>query len=228
VSVAGPGAALPAWAALPVWALALALVAASLPGLRAGPAHAAGRHRVLAAVVVAVMALRWFNTAALQGVVLHFLGATVATRMLGARAALFAMALASLAGLLLGAAWQAHWALDFLLTGALPVVVTVAVGWASARWVPANIFTYIMVEGFVAAALAMAASMLARFALASALAGPEGALGGPATATLAATPLMMFGEAFLSGGLLAIVVVYRPAWCASFDDRTYLGPGRPL
>src|SRR5690606_19535319 len=90
VSVAGPGAALPAWAPLPAWALALALLAAGLPGLRDGPGYAAGRFRVRADGVVETMALLWFNTGALMGVVLHFLGATVTTILLVAPEALIA------------------------------------------------------------------------------------------------------------------------------------------
>src|SRR5690606_15174660 len=96
-------------------------------------AEGAESRRVLLAVMLGVVALRWFNTAALQGVVLHFLGASIATLMFGARIACWTMALASLAGLLLGAAWQGSWPLDFLLSGALPVAVTVLVGMAATR-----------------------------------------------------------------------------------------------
>lgn len=224
-------AALPAWATALGWVLALLVLAASARGLRAerfrGAAGAEAR-RVLLVATLAVIALRWFNTAALQGVVLHFLGATAATLMFGAWAACWMLALASLAGVLLGAAWQGSWPLDFLLSGALPVAVTVAVGIAAMRWIPANIFTFVMVNAFAAAALAMAASSLATAALAALLSGPEAALGGPATAYLAATPLLMSGEAFLTAGVVVMVVVYRPQWCAGFDDRTYLGPERPM
>lgn len=228
---AGAAAALPAWASALGWALALLVLAMSARGLRLeryrGEAGGEAR-RVLLAATLAVIALRWFNTAALQGVVLHFLGATIATLMFGGRLACWMMALASLAGVLLGAAWQASWPLDFLLTGALPVAVSVAVGFAAARWVPANIFTFVMVNAFAAAAVAMAASSLATATLSALISGPEAALGGPATAYLVATPLLMFGEAFLAGGVMVMVVVYRPQWCLGFDDRTYLGPERPM
>lgn len=227
----GAGAGPPLWATALAWALALAILVACARGLPReryrGEAGAEAR-RVLLLATLAIMALRWFNTAALQGVVLHFLGATVATLMFGRRLACWMMALASLAGVLLGAAWHGSWAFDFLLSGALPVAVTVLVGLAAARWVPANIFTYVMVDAFAAAALAMAASSLSRAALAALLSGPEAVLGGPATAYVVATPLLMFGEAFMAGGVMVLVVVYRPQWCASFDDRTYLGPGRPM
>ena len=224
-------AAVPAWASALAWVLALAVLAACARGLRLeryrGEGGAASL-RVLLAAALAVMALRWFNTAALQGVALHFLGATVATLMFGGRVACGVMALSSLAGLLLGTAWQGSWAADFLLTGALPVGVTLLAGFAAMRWVPSNIFTYVMVNAFAAGALAMAASALAKAALAALTAGPEAVFGGAAAAYLAATPLLMFGEAFLSGGVMVLVVVYRPQWCPGFDDRTWLGPQRPM
>lgn len=215
------GAVLPAWATVLAWVLALAVLAAATRGIRLERYHSDPEaRRVLLAATLAIMAIRWFNTAALQGVVLHFLGSTIATLMFGARIGCWMLALASLAGVLLGAAWQG-WAMDFLFAGALPLAVTVLAEFAALRWVPANVVTYVMANAFGAAALAMAASSLAK---AAAMA----ALGGPAAAYLAATPLLMFGEAFLTGGIMVLVVVYRPHWCASFDDRTYLGPERPM
>jgi hypothetical protein len=44
-------------------------------------------------------------------------------------------------------------------------------------------------------------------------------------AYLAAAPPMMFGEGFFCGAAMALIVVYRPAWCATFDDARYLPPG---
>ena len=32
------------------------------------------------------------------------------------------------------------------------------------------------------------------------------------------------GEAFLTGGVMALIVVYRPHWCSTFDDARYLRP----
>ena len=69
---------------------------------------------MLVAATLAIMAMRWFNTAALQGVALHFRGATVATLMFGGRVACGVMAAASLAGVLLGTDMEG-WAWDFLL-----------------------------------------------------------------------------------------------------------------
>ncbi|MDH7454009.1 energy-coupling factor ABC transporter permease [Luteimonas composti] len=213
---------LPGWTLWPAWLVATLVLARALPSLRhhAASLDEEGR-RVLVLATLALAAMRWFNTAALQGVMLHFLGATIATLMFGASTACWAMALVSLAGLLLGAAWQG-WAMDFLATGALPVAVTALVSWAARTWLPRNVFTYIMLNAFAAGALAMAASMLAKAAVTA-------LLGGRALAAyLVATPMLMFAEAFFAGTVMALVVVYRPHWCRSFDDRAYLWPERRM
>ena len=214
---------LPGWIPPATWALAVAVLAvAARPALaewrrRAGD----GTTHVLVLGALALAAMRWFNTAPLHGVMLHFLGGTIATLLFGAAAACWVMALVSVAGMLLGASWYG-WAADVLVTGMLPVAVSVAASWIAKTWVPRNIFTYVMCNAFGAAALAMAASMLAKSAV-------EALLGHHAYAAyLAATPLLMFGEAFFAGTTMALVVVYRPQWCRGFDDREYLWPQRRM
>jgi uncharacterized membrane protein len=39
---------------------------------------------------------------------------------------------------------------------------------------------------------------------------------------LPASILLLFPAAFLTGGLLTLAVVYRPAWIASYQDRLYI------
>lgn len=177
--------------------------------------------RVFAAAALALAAARGFNTAALAGVVLHFSGATIAVLLLGWARACIALAVASAAAAALGVAWIDP-ALDYLVGAALPVAVSVGAGGAAARWVPPNIFTYVMFNAFFAGAAAMAASTLAKSAVVALLGGRQ------ASAYLAAAPLLGFGEAFFSGTVMAVVVVYRPQWCRAFDDRLYLGPGSPM
>ena len=215
-------ASLSGWEQWPAWVVAALVLGRSAPRLRR---HLAGvddqARRILILATLALAAMRWFNTAALQGVMLHFLGATIATLMFGAGTACWVMALASLAGVLMGAAWHG-WAMDFLATGALPVAVTALVSWAARTWLPRNVFTYVMLNAFAGAALAMAASMLAKSAVTA-------WLGGRALAAyLVATPMLMFAEAFFAGGVMVLVVVYRPHWCRSFDDRAYLWPERRM
>ncbi|HRO28402.1 MAG TPA: energy-coupling factor ABC transporter permease [Luteimonas sp.] len=210
---------------LPAWSQWLAaVVAATVLVVTAKPALAEWRRRgenatvqVLVLGTLALAAMRWFNTAALQGVMLHFLGATIATLVFGTATACWVMALVSLGGVLQGAAWQG-WAPDFLVTGALPVAVTALASWTARNWAPRNIFTYVMLNAFGGGALAMASSMLTK-ALVAWWAGAR-----TVAAYLAATPLLMFAEAFFAGTVMVLVVVYRPHWCRDFDDKAYLWP----
>ncbi len=220
--MSGAATVLPAWMHWVAWAAVAAALARGAPALLAHLRRSDGEaRRVLLVAVLALAAMRWFNTAPLQGVVLHFLGATIATLMFGSGVACWIMAAVSLSGVLLGAAWHG-WAADALVSGMLPVAVTALASRLARRWVPRNIFTYVMFNAFFAAALAMAASTLAKAAV-TALTG-----GRQVAAYLAATPLLMFAEAFFAGTVMVLVVVYRPQWCCSFDDRLYLWPQRPM
>lgn len=171
--------------------------------------------RVLLLTICALTALRWFNTDALAGVRLHFLGATVATLMFGPRFALWTLVPASLLAAVAGNAWMGAGA-DFLATAILPVATTVAVGHAADRWLPPNLLLYVWVRAFLGAALAIAASHLLKAVVAWRSGDAAFA------AYLAATPPLMFGEGFFCGGAMTLIVVYRPQWCASFDDARYL------
>jgi uncharacterized membrane protein len=176
--------------------------------------------RVLLSTTAVLAAMRWFNTDALVGVHLHFLGATVATLMFGPRFALWSMAAVSLAAWAMGSVWQG-WAPDFLVCGVAAVLVTHAVGRYIEQKLPPNLLIYVWVRGFLGGALAIAVSMLCKAAVAWSLDDPA------AAAYLAATPPMMFGEGFFCGGAMTLIVVYRPQWCASFDDARYLRPRTP-
>lgn len=180
--------------------------------------------RVLIVALAAAIALRWFNTDAIAGVDLHFLGATAATVMFGARFALWATATVSFVATVAGHAWYG-WAADFLATGAVPVAISAAIGRYLEPRLPRNPVMFVLVRAFFAGALAIAASHLLKAAVVRAFA-PEAAAAMPvadrAVAYLAATPPMMFGEGFLCGGAIALIVVYRPQWCASFDDSVHL------
>lgn len=220
--MAPSGNALPLWLQALAWTAAIAVLLRQAGALRAHiRAATPDTLRVLLVATLALAAMRWFNTAALQGVMLHFLGATIATLLFGAGVACWAMAAVSLSGVLLGAAWQG-WAADVLVTGALPIAVTAVASRAAWRWAPRNIVVYVMLNAFAAAALAMAASMLAKAAVTAWLGGRT------VDAYLTATPLLMFAEAFFSGTVMALIVVYRPHWCTSFDDRAYLWPQAPM
>lgn len=207
-----------AWVHALAWTLALLALAWAARGLPwyklRGDADA---QRVLGMAVLALVAMRGFNTQAVLGVQLHFIGAAVATLMFGWRFALWAMATVSLAARVADVAWHG-WAFDFIATGALPVLVAHTI-WRMEQRLPANLFVYVFVAAFFGAAISMMASTLFK-ATVEAMSGAH-----QAAQYLVAMIPMMFGEAFFSGGAMSLVVVYRPQWCASFDDARYLGTG---
>ncbi|MDR0717488.1 MAG: energy-coupling factor ABC transporter permease [Azoarcus sp.] len=167
------------------------------------------------------LALMWSMRAGVDpGLNLHLLGAMAATLCLGPRLALLAMALALSAITLNGALdWQA-WPLNFLLMAFAPVVVAHGLRCWVERHLPAHFFVFIFVTGFAGAALTiMLQGVLACLVLA--LAGIYGA-GFLISDYLPYFLLLGFSEAWLSGALITLMVVYRPEWVAAFDDRRYL------
>lgn len=205
----------------PMWVATFAAVAILGMAARGMPWHKlrgdAEAWRVLLIATAVFCGLRLFNTDALVGVRLHFIGAALSTLMFGPRFALWTLAIASLAAWAMGSAWYG-WAPDFLICGALPVAVAHAVAVGIERRLPPNVFVYVMVRGFLGGGAAIAACDLAKAAVAYAL--DESA----SAAYLAATLPMMFGEGFMTGGAIVLIVVYRPQWCATFDDARYLRP----
>ena len=171
------------------------------------------------AATVAMLTLWQIRADAGPALEFHLLGVTALTLTLGAPLATVAVALAQLALTLNGAgSWEGLGA-NLLVNGLVPVAASVAL----ARWVqrrlPAHFFVYIFVSAFAAGAVAMTASRLAGSMLLW--------LGGAHDAEFALRPLgylplTLFPEAFLNGGLMTLLVVYRPHWVASFDDAVYL------
>jgi len=105
--------------------------------------------------------------------------------------------------------------------GLVPATLAMLLGAAMRRWLPRHLFIYIFGRGFFATAVAVAS------------AGALAALlhGAPANLSLAdlllARGLAAWGDAFLTGGIAAIFVAFRPEWLATYTDRIYLPDDRP-
>jgi uncharacterized membrane protein len=100
--------------------------------------------------------------------------------------------------------------------GLVPATLALLLGAAMRRWLPNHLFVYMLGRGFFATAAAVAgAGLLAALVH-----------GVPATVALAdvvlARVLAAFGDAFITGMLVAIFVAYRPGWLATYTDRLYL------
>ena len=102
----------------------------------------------------------------------------------------------------------------------LPVTLSYLIHRACARWLPRHFFVYVFGHGFFNAAAVMACTGVVT-TTAYALGGvyPWGQL---ASEYLPYYLLMLFPEAILTGTTIALLVVYRPHWVATFDDGQYI------
>lgn len=169
-------------------------------------------HRLLIATAL-VAALWGVRTGLPAGVGLHFLGAAALYLLFGAPRALVALAFAALLAALLGGSPLGALPWAWLANGAVPVVVAWGIHRLVARLAPPNPFFYVFCVAFAGAGL----SMIASLAL-------HGAVGGGVEPFIALGLMLGFGEAFLTGMLVTILVVYRREWVATFDDARWLAP----
>ena len=105
--------------------------------------------------------------------------------------------------------------------GLVPATLAMVLGAAMRRWLPRHLFVYILGRGFFATALAVAAAGT----LAAVLYGVPANLS--LDDVLLARGLAAWGDAFLTGGLAAIFVAFRPQWLATYTDHIYLPKDRP-
>lgn len=160
--------------------------------------------------------LLWQIRVQLPGAELHLLGTTVMTLMFGWEFAL----LGGCVALSLDALRQ-HWPLASagLMAWTL-VAVPVGTSYLFARLVervfPRHFFVYVYVTAYAGGALAMLLHGLAMILLTVPITHFDG------TTRFLPYVLMSFGEAFVSGGLMTLLVAYRPEWVVSFEDRLYV------
>ena len=100
--------------------------------------------------------------------------------------------------------------------GLVPATLAMALGAALRRWLPRHLMVYILGRGFFVTAIA---GMLA--GAASVLLHGEPA-GTSAEDLMMARAFSAWGDAFITGMLVAIFVAFRPAWLATYHDRIYL------
>jgi uncharacterized membrane protein len=103
-------------------------------------------------------------------------------------------------------------------------LVPAGVSWLTLRFaetrLPPNFFVYVFVVAFFGAALSLMAAGFASAVVLTAGAGwSSGLVFGDYLPYLF---YLSFGEATLTGMALTLMVVYRPRWVATFDDRRYI------
>lgn len=168
-----------------------------------------------------LIAVLWQWSAGIKpGLSFHLLGAAALTLIAGRDKALIGLAAVVLATCANGHADFLAAGLDWL-SGPLPAVLCAdAALRLSRRYLPANYFAYFFANGFFGAALGFALAACCKLLL--------HALAGSYTAAYLAEEalpyylLFSWSEAFTTGLVMAALVVYRPQWVESFDDRRYL------
>lgn len=155
-----------------------------------------------------------------SSIAFHLLGTAALTLAVRAPLALVGGAIVvALVTVVRGALWaNAAWV--WLSLVALPAAVVSALLAVVERWLPPNFFIYVFAVAFGGGALALAGGGLAGAVLAVHAAGqPADLVYGEFLPFLI---YLAFAEGTLTGMLLTLAVVYRPAWVATFDDRRYL------
>lgn len=171
--------------------------------------------------MVVLLSVLWSLKAGVRpGLSFHLLGATVFTLCFGPRLAFIGMSLVVAAAVLNGSAGIEAYAVNVLLLGGVGVLLSNYLYVILAASLPKNFFVYIFVNSFFGAALTIIG------------------VGVVATLLFAAAGvyswdylseeyfpyflLLGFSEAWLSGMVMTLFVVYRPSWVVTFDDSRYL------
>ncbi|ERS86277.1 energy-coupling factor ABC transporter permease [Halomonas sp. PBN3] len=210
------------------WLLVLAaLVAAGVLGLalaqrpwRALLADGALQHRWLAASV-AVLLMWQLRAQAVDWLTLHLMFTALLVLVFKAPLALLSLLVVNLAMVVTG---RVDWPLlgvNYLVTGVIPALVMVVVWRLVDRFLPDNLMVFLFVCGFFGAALSTLAAGLAAVGLMLLGASDAHALY-QALEYARFLPLLMPSEAFITGMLMSILLVYYPQWVATFNDHRYI------
>lgn len=205
------------WAAWVVWAPLFARSLFKAPWGRLGDS---GQLNVWLGMIV-LLTLVWSLQAGVKpGLSMHLLGATVFTLSFGPYLAFVGLSLVLLATSLNGGVGLFAYAINALLMAGVGVLLSQTLYRLVARFLPRHFFIYVFVNGFFAAALTViGVGFVAALLLVVAGAYEWDYL---ATEYLPYFLLLGFSEAWLSGMLMTLFVIYRPHWVCTFDDASYL------
>ena len=210
------------WALVMTWLLSLGVIVwcLCLRPWRPLLEDTALQHRWMAATL-AVMLMWQLRAQAVDWLTLHLVFTVLMTLA-------FKMPLALISNVMINVAMVAigrnDWSLmgaNVLVTGIVPATVTGFVWRIVDRRLPDNLMVFLFACGFFGTALATLGGGLSTVALII-VAGTD-----PEAVYLAQEyarflPLLMPSEAFITGMLLSILLVYHPSWVATFNDHRYI------
>lgn len=171
--------------------------------------------------MVVLLTVIWSLRAGVRpGLAFHLLGTTVFTLSFGPALAFIGLSLVTAAVAFNDGSGPLAFAINACLLAGGGVMLSHFLFRLLSALLPRHFFVYIFVNGFLGAAL----TTLGIGGLSCVLFGLAGAYSWEYL-TEEYFPyffLLAFAEAWLSGMVMTLFVVYRPAWVASFDDSTYL------
>jgi uncharacterized membrane protein len=175
-------------------------------------------HEWMGAIVV--LALVWSMRAGVSpGLNLHFLGGAAMQLLFGPELAIILLSLVlAVVSVNSPLAWSAY-GLNAMVMVVVPVMYSRLHLWVVERFLPANLFVYIFGGSFFGAAL----SIIATGVVANLVFFLSGVYSADYLLAnyLPYFMLLAFSEAFLSNTVVTLMVVYRPQWVSTFDDRRY-------
>lgn len=202
-----------AWAVL-AWVVAVPMFAVAFARVHWRAVADGPAARLWPAAVAALIGLWSIRAHVGSHLAFHLSGIAALTLACGAPLALVGGAVVVGASIAWSGANPANAAAVWLAGVALPALVVTGVRHAATAWLPRNLFVFVFVVAYFGAAIAYVATGAAGTALAVAL------LDTPASVAfgdwLVVLGTLAFGEASVTGMLLALGVVYRPGWIVSY------------
>ena len=178
------------------------------------------QHRWLAALV-AVLLLWQLRAQAVDWLTLHLVFTALLTLIFKAPLALLICLVVNLAMVLLGRVAWPLLGVNVLVSGVVPALVMVIAWRLVDRWLADNLPVFVFVCGFFGTALATLASGLVTVSIVG-LGASDPEAWFLASEYARFLPLLMPSEAFISGMLLSVLVVYHPEWVATFNSQRYI------
>ena len=176
--------------------------------------------RIYPAFVVGLLVFWLLKAGVHEGLKVHLLALTAFTLMFRCRLAIIAVLAIHLVFALFG---QLDWAsvgINTVLIGVVPVLISARIHYWMRHYLPKNVFIYVFLGGFFNGAITIGLTLLITTGVLHLIGAYSWDI--LSAELLLLTPLMMFPEAFVNGGMLAVLVMFKPQWVATFDEDEYL------
>ena len=179
------------------------------------------RYHLFFGGIVFCVVLWLMSVRVIDGLWIHFLGATTLTLILGWRFAMLAGTVAVLAHTTLVGQPLAAISAAWLFTVAIPVTVSRTLVYLLRRLKTRNLFIYMLGAGFGGGLLCVLAVALVAVPLLWVSGQQDWALA--ALANWPLITLLLFPEGFINGMIVTTLTVFYPDLVKTFDDTYYLG-----